>query len=482
MKKTLFILSLTLFFSGLNASVQLDPNEFSVKGIDMSVKFYSDSLFGARGDGLRMGGTVSTLDFTPSFTSYNPAVLAFLKSPSISFSGIPFEVIGSDFIGFVTNNNFNDQLKTAIDDSLSDALEFPATVGTSKFYAAQANGVSGMEGMLPFAENGAAVAAAREERFGLNMKFFLDTLKINADISDDSFMIPGAYMNMTVTANMTAGLDVKSIVTSFGIGKKLNPQFGVGAVLEHVDTLLKVNAHASANAAGNFDGNNIEYNTDSLNTFDHSLTGEMRASAWALRVGASFHAPEDAAEIGLDFSIQPLFKFGGRIDGVSNNLPDDLNVISNEYTSLGRTFTEREEWSTDGMDVRMKLPSYMRVSLAWKPGPAVIALNYTKHFDELGFYVDSADTHQETKVYMQDAARIGFNFNYFQIGGGIIYYHYTSVNEDKNESSVVSSGAYGVIPVASLGWIIPFGSNVKTEWEFLAFPLPILKASMTVLF
>jgi hypothetical protein len=256
------------------------------------------------------------------------------------------------------------------------------------------------------------------------------------------------------------------MVTSIGIGRKISPQWGVGAVLEYTDTRLSVDINAAAQATGVElnSGKMFEYNTNTSNSFAQFLTGELEAAAWALRVGTSFHAPDDVAEIAVDFSIQPTFTFGGTMTGMSHTLPTNSADILSDYNA-GRTTTVENPWSSTGMDVKLKLPSYFRATLAWKPGP-VIALNYTRYFDNLSLSIDNSDMKGYFYLATTDILRIGLNFEYFQIGGGMAVGRQGSIIDIKNDSKPATiSDASMPYPIASLGFVIPMGSYVKTEWE-----------------
>jgi long-subunit fatty acid transport protein len=253
-------------------------------------------------------------------------------------------------------------------------------------------------------------------------------------------------------------------------------------VLEYTDTKLSVGANAGAQLTGILtsgpgQGTMFEYNTNTSNSFAQSLTGELDAAAWALRVGTSFHAPDDMAEVAVDFSIQPAFTFRGEIDGVVHTLPRDSGTILNDYLA-GRTTTIETTSTSKDYNIKMKLPSYFRATLAWKPG-AVIAFNYTYGFDAMSLRMDSADFNMLYEVQMQHSFRLGLNFEYFQIGGGVILEQERFRMENKTDSSGRSYTADNLIPVASMGWVIPMGTNVKTEWELAALPFPVCKASLT---
>lgn len=480
MRKLLLVVLAVFVFSPLNAGIKIAYNDFTITNADAKLRFYTDSVFGARGDGLRMGGTVSTLDFNQSFTSYNPSSLAFQKSPVVSFSGIPFEFVSTGFAGFVVNRDFGTDFASSIS-NIAGTFTSPAGVSikASTFYGAQANGITGMEGMLPFADNNAAIGVAREEKFGFELGLLGEGMSASIDLSDPANI--GFGMNISATAEFAADISIKSMVTSIGIGRKITPQWGVGAVLEYIDTKLSIgaNAGAQATAMNLADGTTFEYNTNTLNSLAQYLNGELKAAAWSLRVGTSFHAPNDLAEIAVDFSIQPTFTFGGQLNGMAHTLPTDSNVIISDYLA-GRTTTVEDPWTSEGMDIKLKLPSYFRLTLAYKPGP-VIAFNYTRYFNNLSLSINDSEMTGQVYLATTDIFRIGLNFEYFQIGGGMAIGRQGSIMDFKNDSEPVSvSNTTMPYPIASFGFVIPMGSYMKTEVEIAAFPLPVMKTSLTM--
>jgi hypothetical protein len=111
--------------------------------------------------------------------------------------------------------------------------------------------------------------------------------------------------------------------------------------------------------------------------------------------------------------------------------------------------------------------------LAGKPGN----INYTHYFDGYSMKFKSATDDMEFNLDMMDALRIGFNFGYFQIGGGAIY---SKVYEKNNGELKMLQ--YFVLPVLSTGVVIPVGDYLKWEVELFAIPLPALKTAITYTF
>jgi hypothetical protein len=487
--KKIFLLILSFFiFSPLIADIKINLDEFSGGTFDFNMKIYTDSLYGARGDGMRLGGTVSTLDFHPSFTSYNPACLAFLKGPVASMSGIPFEAVSSKLVEFFLGQNFSDNIKDQVDKQLDKSIRDSngltvapgVTIGTQGVtaYMAQGNAIMGLEGMLPFAQNNAAVGVAREEKFTLEMNMLLSGLEALVNMTDPSD--PSFAMSMRAKVDAAAALKMQTIVTSIGLGRKLTQQWGVGVVLERIETNVTLNGNASADATGTLLGNTLQYNTGDSNSLEQTAQGDLSAAAWGLRVGTSVRAPGDIAEIALDFSIQPNMQFSGTGDLMTHMPPKDSGQLINDFLS-GSTETEEKHQGISGTTIYMKLPSFMRVGIAWKPGP-VLAFNYTRYFDDFSISMDNKDSSGRVFLAMRDAFRIGFNFEYFQMGGGIILASEGVRQEDKNAGTGSMTTVESPIPVFSMGWIIPMGQYVITEWELLAVPMPVLKAAITYMF
>ncbi len=486
MKKNIFLLVLLLVFSSLYADeMNITLNEFSGGSLDLNMRIYTDSLYGARGDGVRMGGTVSTLDFHPSFTSYNPACLAFQKGPVVSMSGIPFEAIGSPLVEFFMGEKFSDTAKDEFDKQLDKSIRDidnmtvdPAvTIGAKgvKAYMAQGNAIMGLEGMLPFARENAAIAVAREEKFTLEMNMLLNGIEALVNMTDPAD--PTFDMSMRAKVDGAAILKMNTIVTSIGLGRKITQQWGIGVVLEHIDTNVTLNGRAAAEATGTLFGSTLEYNTNEKNSLEQTAVGSLNANAWGLRVGTSVHAPGDIAEVALDFSIQPNMLFAGTGDLTTHMPPKESGDLILDFLS-GSTSTEETHESLEGSTIRMKLPSFMRAGIAWKPGP-VLAFNYTRYFDDFSITFDNKNASGRFALSMTDAFRVGFNFQYFQMGGGIILAKEIMRQEDKNSGKGTMTTVEMPIPVFSMGWIIPMGQYIINEWQFLAVPMPFLKTAIT---
>jgi hypothetical protein len=145
------------------------------------------------------------------------------------------------------------------------------------------------------------------------------------------------------------------------------------------------------------------------------------------------------------------------------------------------TETETHDVENTNGDLRIKIPSYMRFILAWKPGP-VLSFNYTRYFDAFDVKYETNDVYGHGFLDLRDAFRIGFNFEWFQFGGGVILSHEGYETIDKKKAEVKSENTWFPIPLFSLGGGIPFGSYVRAEYVLFAFPMPFLKMALTVTF
>ena len=487
MKKIFILFILICFIIPAYAEIKMTINEFSGGKLDFFVKFNTDALYGARGDGLKTGGTVSTLDFMPSFTSNNPACLAYIKSPVFSMMLNPIEIsdsIAEVFIG----KTFDSEMTRAINDGIKDAIENNEDFDTSpgvetkmeevKASLAQVNTVLGFEGILPVAQSQAGIALSREERFSTEINLLLNGLGTLINITDTDD--PGFNMALRANIDGATNFKIKNVVTSVGIGRQLNKFWGIGAALEYIDSRFILNGQADINAIGTLSSTTLEYNTNENNSLKQEIAGELYCQRWALRFGTTLHAPNDIAEFALDFSIQPELKYSGNINGVYRSLPkESSDIISDFMSSMTETETHNIE-NTSG-DLKIKIPSFMRVILAWKPGP-VLSFNYTRYFDAFDIKYETDYVYGNGFLDLRDAFRIGFNFEWFQFGGGVILAHegYTTIDKKKDETK--SEDTWFIIPLFSLGGGIPLGSYVRAEYVLFAFPMPILKMALTVTF
>ncbi|MCX7699064.1 MAG: hypothetical protein N2114_06335, partial [Candidatus Goldbacteria bacterium] len=214
MKKIFVLFVLFCFIIPSYAEIKMAINEFSGGNLDFFIKFNTDVLYGARGDGLKTGGTVSTLDFLPSFTSNNPACLAYIKAPVFSMMINPIEIsdsIAEIFIGKTLGSEMERSINNSITDGIenNDDIDVAPGVETKmksvKASIAQVNSILGFEGILPLAQNQAGVAIAREERFSTEVNLLLNGLGTLVNITDTDD--PG--FNMALRANIDGNINFK---------------------------------------------------------------------------------------------------------------------------------------------------------------------------------------------------------------------------------------------------------------------------------
>jgi len=487
MKKIFILFVLTCFVIPSYAEIKMTINEFSGGNLDFFIKFNTDALYGSRGDGLKTGGTVSTLDFLPSFTSNNPACLAYIKGPVFSMMINPIEIsdsISEVFIGKTFGSEMEKSINDGIKDGIEDNEDMDVAPGVEtkmesiKASLSQANSILGFEGMLPLAQSQAGIAIAREERLSTEINLLLNGLGtlINVTDTDD----PGFNMALRANIDGATNLKIKNVVTSIGIGRQLNKIWGIGAALEYIDSRFILNGQGEMNAIGTLASTTLEYNTNENNSLKQEIAGELYCQRWALRFGSTVHAPNDIAEFAVDFSIQPELKFAGNINGVYRSLPQKSSDIIGDFLS-GMTETETHNIENTQGDLRIKIPSYMRIILAYKPGP-VLSFNYTRYFDAFDIRYETDYVYGNGFLDLRDAFRIGFNFEWFQFGGGIILSHAGYTTIDKRKVEIKTDDSWVLIPLFSLGGGIPLGSYIRTEYVLFAFPMPLLKMALTVMF
>ncbi len=468
------ILTLLVVFAAcpLSAEQVMTLEEFDGGNLDFKAGFFTDTFYGSRGDGLRMGGAVSGLDFNPSFTSYNPAVLAFLKSRTAAFGGVPLGIFNSSWITFA-----NDEIKEMINEQLSQAFDgitlapgVTTEVSSIDVYLEQIPMATNFELMLPFAQNQVGVAIAREEKNVLDINMMFTGLEFLVNITDDA----DASFDMTARAKADAVMDIdfRTIVTSYGLGRQLAPFWGIGAVLEHYQSRLYINARAEADAIATLMGNTLEYNTNDANSLSQRANADLTSDTWGLRVGTSIRMPGDVAEAAVDFAMAPTIAFKGDINVISRMIPADSQQLIDEFMA-GYLTTEEQVLEGTDAQLSIKVPSYMRVSFSYKPG-AVFTLNYIHYFD--GFNIKYGNDY-EMHMQMFNAVRLGFNFQYFQMGAGLAYARVWI--KDKN---VEDTQYWGVIPTASFGFNIQINPGLLSEITMFAFPFPLLKAAVAYTF
>jgi len=450
----------------ISAETIMSVDEFRGGKMDFRAAFQSDFIYGGRGDGLRNGGTVSTLDQHMSFTSYNPACLAFMERAYVSMALIPASLgVDSGFIKDVSGQRVMDMVNDALEgatESMTRTAGVEFKINGAAAWLGQPPGIMGLEAALPFASDNAGVGIAREEKATIELTAVMSGMEVLVGITDDTN--PAIDMALRAKVNAFMDADLRNVVTSFGLGRKITPIWGIGFAVDKYESSYVLNAAAEPDAAAVFAGNTYEFNTSDINSLKAQAKGELKAEAWGLRFGTALHSFEHNVETAIDFSIQPELKFNGSPDIFYHTMPSEIDVSD---------VTKTQKETVDGADIRIKIPSFMRVTLAWKPG-AVIVLNYTRYFDPL--YIDFGDG--RAYMDMRDAFRLGFNFGGFQIGGGVMLSRLGSEFTDDN-GKTEKQQMWFPVPVLSTGCVIPFGKNLEAEMEFLALPLPFLKSAVT---
>ncbi len=476
MKKFLFFIFFIFIINLTYAKTNFGIKEFNGGSVDFSLTFFTDSFFGSRGDALRNGGVVSTLDYQQSFTSYNPACLAFQKKSTVSMSFIPFGFFGTGLVEGLLGKNMNDEIKKMFDEKLEDAFkDMTKTAGVEtkisslKAYLGQAPSIMGWEGMFPLAAGKTAIGLAREEKFTLEMKTLINGIETLVNITDDEN--PLLDMALRAKVNAIINLEIRNVVTSIGLGRQIIDEWGIGTVLEKYDTKFYINGSALVDGVATLSGTTLEFNTNESNNLDGLINADYNAEEWGLRIGTSYHFLKDTLETAIDFSIQPELKLKGSGETLYHSLPDTIDT--SDFTKTKETREKIPE------NFFIKIPSFMRFTFAWKPG-MVLTINYIHYFDP--FYIKYIDSKKEVKMFlnMMDSFRIGFNFGgYFQLGGGITLANegIETVDFEKNETK--KEIIWFPVPVLSTGFSFPIGDYIKTEILLLALPAPIFKTSLT---
>jgi hypothetical protein len=361
----LFILSLVVI-APLSAGIQYEVNSFHAGSADFNLGFNTDWLYGSRGDALRMGGAQSTLDFNPSFTSYNPAVLAYIPSGTVSIEFVPYDILSSNLVGLFIDGGVNKILKTNGDDALASVFKnvtLSAGVSTDldsvSAYVGQSAGFTGFEIMVPFAKGQASFAFARENKTSVDLSIMITGLEAQVHVSDPD--LPANDIDLSAKLDAIANFNSDNIVTSFGVGRKLTPEWGIGCVAEHYDSRFVVDAQASVGGAATFNGTTESFNTDEHNSLAQTAYADLTGDAWGLRFGTSYHFFKDSIELGADFSIEPEISYKGKPEILYHTLPSSIDTSD---------FTKTVAKSVDDANgtLKMKLPSYARFTFGWKAG------------------------------------------------------------------------------------------------------------------
>jgi hypothetical protein len=480
-----FFISLLIITPAVLSSPQMAVTSFSGGDFYVNMGFDFDWMYGSRGDGLRQGGAVSTLDYNPSFTSDNPAVLAFLNNGQASLDLVPFPILSSNTAGLFMNGGFNGALKTAVNNQIGSMLGTSGSGGginnitinpgvstnlnSVSGQIAEGTGFTGFEIMAPFAKGQAGFGYAREDKQSMDLTVMLTGLETEMSITDPSN--PLVNVDVKATLNAIMNLQADNIVTSFGIGRKLTPEWGVGAVLDHYDSRFLLNASGSADGTATQSGQpSVEFNNSADNSTAESATANLVSDAWGLRFGTSYHFNKDSLELGADFAIAPELKYSGPASAISHVLPQTIDLAD-----IAKTI-ETSDPDADGT-ILIKMPSYGRLTFAWKSGFEGV-INVTQYFDDMYFIAYNPTGREELHLNMMQDVRIAFNFGGFQIGGGGIY---TRVWE-KDDTGVSKNLAWLFMPVFSTGAVIPFGDYLKWEVELLALPFPMFKTAITYSF
>jgi len=495
MRKTL---SLAIIFTVLSASFILSDNnnnislqEFYGGYLSANLWFYTDAFYGSRGDGLRMAGATSTLDFHPSFSSYNPATLAYQYNAYAAMSLIPAAIPVSAFFGPQINNAITSGENSALKNNLSNgAISVPSNL--SQLNAGQASGITDFELVHPFAKDNIAIGVSREEKFNMDLNLLLSGAEILATEANQSN--PLFDLSLRGQVNGMLDLEIKNIVTSVGIGRRITPEWGVGAVIEHIESSVNMNGNGIIDAMGTVAGNTEEFNTDSHNSLAQQAAANLYSEAWGVRLGTSFHFLNDLLELAGDVAIEPDIKYNGVINVQGHFLPSTINLA--DFTA-----TQTNTPDTSGQ-LSMKLPSYIRFTFAWRPSLA-LDINYIHYFDGYSMSFQSPSlgnsnfpvmtsynkllrtNDYNVNLFMHDSIRLGFNFDKFQIGFGVILAEAQTIMRNTNDDSTTGydeSHVWVPIPLLSTGFDVQIMRYINTEVELAGLPFPYLKSTISFLF
>ncbi len=457
----LSIFSTSLVFSDNSTLLQ----EFYGGYLNLKFSFYTDSFYGSRGDALRMAGAMSTLDFHPSFSSYNPSCLAYQDTPYASMSLIPAALPISTAYG----NQINDAVSKAENSALKNNLAPGGIQQDSNLEyqsAGQASGIMDFELVHPFAKSNISIAVSREEKFDFELNMLLSGVEALVAVNNQN---PLYDMSMRAQVNALLNLDIRTIVTSVGLGRRVTPEWGVGAVVEHFESTVQGNGNAQIDAMGTICGVTQEFNTDSHNTLAQQAAANLYTEAWGLRLGTAYHFLNGLLELGGDVAIEPELKYNGSIDAQGHWLPKTINLADFTATQLNSIDTSGQ--------LTMKLPSFIRFSFAWRPGMA-LDINYIHYFD--GFSMTFRYPDYQAYLRMLDSVRLGFNFEKFQLGFGVILAEEQAIMKDATQpTGVKESHQWIPVPLLSTGIDIPMGRYINTEIELAGVPTPFLKSTIT---
>ena len=340
---------------------------------------------------------------------------------------------------------------------------FSPNINSVDASVSEGTGFTGFEIMAPFAKGQAGFGFAREDKQSLDFTMMLTGFQTELNITDPS--VPLENIDVKAALNAIINLQADNIVTSFGVGRKLTNDWGVGAVLDHYDSRFLLNASASADGTATQSGEPaVEFNTNTYNSTAQSANANLVSDAWGLRFGTAYHFNQDNLELGVDFSVEPELKYSGPSSAISHVIPDTSKTIENIDPNANGT-------------ILIKMPSYGRLSFAWKSGFTGV-INVTHYFDDMYFIAYNATGRQELHLDMMQDIRIAFNFGGFQIGGGGIYTRVWQKDNNGNTKNLL----WMIMPVLSTGTVIPVGDYLKWEIELLAFPSPMFKTAITYAF
>ncbi|HDT15137.1 MAG TPA: hypothetical protein ENN55_02910 [Firmicutes bacterium] len=461
----ILILSAVPLFS----ETEMMINEFYGGSINMNFSVNSDALYGSRGDALRNGGTVSTLDRRQSISSYNPAGLAFLRGGFAVISGNPVRIgLDSDMVETFAGESLTDIVNEALEDAFSDFIFAPGVspeVQSINAFIGQGSGIMGLEAVVPFAGNRMAVGIAREEKLSIDFNLLMNGMEtlINVYDTDDPTLDAAARIKGSVSAL----LDVKNIVTTAAFGARITDNIGVGIAVERYESTLKLNAYADPDGSIDFMGNTYEFNTSASNSLYQEAVGGYSADGWGFKLGAAFQTEDRVFEAGFDAVIGPKLSYAGGIDVNYHTFPETLNPGD-------ITLTEAGSYDELNRQININIPSYIRISLSWNPG-VIMALNYVRYLEPFSF--DFEDGLMELE--MTDSIRLGLNFDVFQLGFGVIFSSEKFDFTDPDTLITENLTENIPIPLLSMGFVVPWTKQFETEFVLLALPMPFAKAAVS---
>ncbi len=446
-----------------------------------SIISFSNALFygiGSRVGG--MGGDYGGLVQGSESLLWNPANLASIRRSQLTLDFKPRMLL--DATSFV---DIDAEVRSAVDESIEDSKGPNFTMSDEDYPDVGVRvGEKGSFGTGSFAFRGGGftVAAALYQPFSLSLDLLGSGFEVQMVTIDEEDPTKDVTFFSSVDMNVHARLRIQG--ASIGVGKMLGPKWSVGLAVDRLSGVAKTQARFQVEGIMVVAGNERAFNDPNdpwQNNLHSSIFGKYNGNSTAFRLGTTYQLGRNWG-IGAALAYYQPLKMSGSLDerqytleGLNLDAEDDEDLLDITEIDLDEpTRTVMENPATAKL-LEIRFPNALAVGISGKAGFLGLALNYTRYFGEWSYRLDVLDDDSlevnHKGLSMENAVRIGFDFNVLQLGAGIA----TGTIIDHGGDS---HGKAALVPMLSLGTGFRVNQSLSADVLILGIPSGVGKVTL----